>query len=709
MVPSPDLLTPSYDPWVVALSYLIASFASYTALDLARRVRTPHLSVARGWWLSGTIVMGTGIWAMHFVGMLAMDLPITIGYDYAITSLSWLAAVSASGVALHIASDPELSWGRVTRGALIMGGGICAMHYLGMQALVMAPPIQWSVLWVTISVVIAISASAASLLIFFGLRKLQGRTAFLGQVGAALLMGLAIFGMHYSGMAAASFPQGAVCLSADQLGGMGLSAVIAASTGVLLLLATITSMIDAHMQTQTALLAASLKNSNNQLKEQSLRDGLTGLPNRRMLDERLRLAVERSERDGHSFALLFVDLDGFKPVNDSFGHRFGDDLLREMARRLTAHLRAIDAVARVGGDEFVILLDNQGDADAIARIARRIIDDVSAVVRGGDEDSPQEVRLSCSIGIARFPRDGAADQLLVQADAAMHAAKRAGGAHFVFYEPHMSARAKEQLELQRDLREALTRDGELELYFQPKINARDGSLTGVEALTRWRHPKRGLLGPGIFIPVAERFGLINALGDWVIEQACIQAVAWRDQGQPLAVAVNLSVHQLRQANLAERTAELLKQHGLTPALLSFEVTESVAMEDTGHTLRVFEQLGEIGIQLSIDDFGTGYSSLSYLRQLDADQLKIDQSFVRDLEHSADARAIVQAVVSLAHALGLTVVAEGVETEGQRDILASLACDELQGYFYARPMPASALEDWRRNRSTPAPRDAGLSH
>lgn len=701
MVASPDLLTPSYDPWVVALSYLIASFACYTALDLARRVRTPHLSVARGWWLSGTIVMGTGIWATHFVGMLAMDLPIDLGYDYATTSLSWLAAMAASGAALHIAGDAEISWGRLTRGALIMGGGICAMHYLGMQALVMAPPIQWSLLWVTISVVIALGTSAASLLIFFGLRRLEGRKAFLGQVAAALLMAAAFCAMHYSGMAAASFPQGSICLSADQLGGVGRSAIIAAATGVLLMLATLTSMIDAHMQSQTALLTASLNNSNNRLKEQSLRDGLTGLPNRRMLDERLRLAVERSERDGHSFALLFVDLDGFKPVNDSFGHRFGDDVLREMARRLTTPLRAIDAVARVGGDEFVILLENQGDADAIARTARRIIDDVSAPVCGGDEDNLQEVRLSCSIGIARFPCDGAAEQLLVQADAAMHAAKRGGGADFVFYEPHMSARAKEQLELQRDLRQALTRDGELELYYQPKVSARDGCLTGVEALTRWHHPQRGLLGPGVFIPVAERFGLINTLGDWVIEQACIQAVAWRDQGQALAVAVNLSVHQLRQADLAERTGELLKMHGLEPALLSFEVTESVAMEDTAHTLRVFEQLGEIGIQLSIDDFGTGYSSLSYLRQLDASQLKIDQSFVRDLEHSADARAIVQAVVSLAHALGLTVVAEGVETEGQRDILAALNCDELQGFFYARPMPPTALADWRLRQEASA--------
>jgi diguanylate cyclase (GGDEF)-like protein len=705
-MPSLDLLTPSYDPWVVALSYLIASFASYAALDLARRVRTPHLSVARGWWLSGTIVMGTGVWAMHFVGMLAMDLPIQLGYDYAITCLSWLAAVAASGVALHIASQAELNWKRLAWGALAMGGGICAMHYIGMRALVMAPPILWSALWVGISIVIAVGASAAALLIFFGMRKLQGRQALLGQIGAALLMGAAICGMHYSGMMAASFPGDTICLSADQLGGAGLSAVIGAATGVLLMLATITSMIDAHMQRQTALLEASLKQSNNQLKEQSLRDGLTGLPNRRMLDERLRMAVERSERDRQGFALLFVDLDGFKPVNDSLGHRFGDDVLREMARRLTTQLRAIDAVARVGGDEFVVLLENQADDEAITRIARRILDDVSAPVRGGDDGNLQEVLLSCSIGVARYPRDGAADQLLVQADAAMHAAKRAGGADFTFYEPHMSARARDQLELQRDLRLALTRVGELELYFQPKIDARNGSLTGVEALTRWHHPERGLLGPGIFIPVAERFGLINALGDWVIEQACIQAVAWRNRGQPLAVAVNLSVHQMRQASLAARTGELLKKHGLEPELLSFEVTESVAMEDTAHTLRVFEQLSDIGIQLSIDDFGTGYSSLSYLRQLHADQLKIDQSFVRDLEHRADARAIVQAVVSLAHALGLTVVAEGVETEGQRDILAKLGCDELQGYFYARPMPASTLADWREHQpETPGPSPA----
>ncbi len=703
MPPTPALLAPSYDLWVVALSYLIASFASHTALDLARRVRTPHPSVARGWWLGGTIVMGTGIWAMHFVGMLAMSLPtaigpLEIGYDYSITALSWLAAVAASGVALYVASHARLTLWRLTRGALIMGGGICAMHYLGMQALVMVPPIQWSVPWVVASVVIAVGASASALLIFFGLRRLSGKAARWGQLGAALLMGLAICGMHYTGMAAASFPEGSFCLSADQLGGVGLSVVIAATTVVLLALATITTMIDAHMQSQTAVLAASLKSSNNLLKEQSLRDGLTGLPNRRMLDERIGLAVERSERDGQGFALLFVDLDGFKPVNDSLGHRFGDDVLREMARRLTSQLRALDAVARVGGDEFVILLEHQSETEAIARIARRIIDDVSVLVRGDDEDNPQEVRLSCSIGIARFPRDGSADQLLVQADAAMHAAKRSGGSDYTFYEPHMSARAKEQLELQRDLRQALARshDGssELELHYQPKVSSLDGRLTGVEALSRWRHPQRGMLGPGVFIPVAERFGLIKALGDWVIEQACIQAALWRQQGRPIPIAVNLSVHQLRQSDLAERTRSLLEKHKLDPSLLSFEVTESVAMEDSGSTLRIFEQLDQIGVKLSIDDFGTGYSSLSYLRQLDASQLKIDQSFVRDLEHSADARAIVQAVVSLAHALGLTVVAEGVETEGQRDILAALHCDELQGYFYARPMPADEVPRWR---------------
>jgi EAL domain-containing protein (putative c-di-GMP-specific phosphodiesterase class I) len=344
----------------------------------------------------------------------------------------------------------------------------------------------------------------------------------------------------------------------------------------------------------------------------------------------------------------------------------------------------------------VLLLEGNPDTTTTAQIAQRIIDALGLPITSGDH----EVHLSCSLGIAMFPSDGPRDQLMGHADAAMYAAKRGGGSAYAFFEPHMHAGVREQIELQRDLRQAIERN-QLSLHYQPKVSATRGVITGVEALVRWRHAERGMLSPGIFIPVAERFGLINALGDWVIQEACRQMRVWLNQGLRIRVAINLSVHQLRQDDLVQRIERALQQHQLDPIFLIFEITESVAMEDAEGTLQAVEALRRLGVKLSIDDFGTGYSSLSYLRRLQVSQLKIDQSFVKDLEHSADARAIVEAVVKLAHALGLSVVAEGVETAAQRDVLIGLDCDELQGYLFAKPMTASLLGDWAENVGKPA--------
>ncbi|WP_394788203.1 putative bifunctional diguanylate cyclase/phosphodiesterase [Rhodoferax sp.] len=690
-----SFLTVRYAFGIVALSYFIASFASYVALDLAKRVRTPDRAVALGWWLGGSVAMGTGIWSMHFVGMLAVTLPFTVGYGYVVTALSWVAAVAVSAIALYVASRNRLTLPRLAVGALAMGAGICTMHYTGMAAMDMNPAIHWSMAWVLVSAVIAVVASAAALLIFFWLRLLHGSRERWGQLAAALVMGAAICGMHYTGMAAASFPLDSVCMSAGQLRGDSLGMLVSVATIVLLTLTMFTSMVDARMQSKATILADSLKTANAELQQLAFRDPLTGLPNRLLFDDRVAVAVERCARDGSSLAVLFVDLDGFKPVNDSFGHSFGDAVLREMAQRLAAQARTTDTVARVGGDEFVLLLEGNPDTTATAQIAQRIIDALSLPVVGGEH----EVRLSCSLGIAMYPSDGPRDQLMAHADAAMYAAKRAGGSSYAFFEPHMNAGVREQIELQRDLRLAIE-DNQLALHYQPKVSSARGVITGVEALVRWQHPQRGMLSPGLFIPVAERFGLINALGNWVIEEACRQVRAWLDKGLRIRVAINLSVHQLRQDDLSQRIERALGRHAVDASLLIFEITESVAMEDAEGTLKAFEDLGRIGVKLSIDDFGTGYSSLSYLRRLQVSQLKIDQSFVQDLEHSADARAIVEAVIKLAHALGLNVVAEGVETAAQRDVLTALHCDELQGYLYARPMAAATMGDWAENIGRP---------
>ncbi len=417
-------------------------------------------------------------------------------------------------------------------------------------------------------------------------------------------------------------------------------------------------------------------------------DNLTGLPTRLFFENHLQEAAKKCEAKASRLAVLFIDLDGFKPVNDTFGHSSGDRVLEQVGQRLKALARGSVAAARVGGDEFLLLTSRASDRDAVARLAERLIDVLSQPYK----IDGREVAISCSVGIALYPDKCHPNKLIARADAAMYAAKRAGGARHCFYAPEMDTGVQQNFDMLRDLRQALAND-ELELFFQPKIDARSGKVTAAEALLRWNHPTRGMVMPGDFIALAERSGLIGPIGNWVIEAACKQARAWRDKGLRMRVAINLSAHQMRQDDIADRIAEALTRHRIHPSLLTCEITETAAMEDTGATQETFRRLGELGAHLSIDDFGTGYSSLSYLRQLPAEELKIDGSFVKDVDQSADARAVVDAVVKLAHALGLRVVAEGVETLRQHAILVELGCDELQGFLFAKPMTARALLLW----------------
>jgi diguanylate cyclase (GGDEF)-like protein len=698
-------LTPSYSAWAVAASFLVATLASFVAINLSLRVRSTRGMASAAWWLAGALVMGTGIWSMHFVGMQAFQLSIPLGYRGGLTLLSWTAAVAASGVALGLASHGGYRRAHLALGALAMGGGIGAMHYLGMAAIDLTVGIVWNGWLVAASLMVAVAASASALSIFPAIHRLPRAPRPRYQAAAALVMGAAICGMHYTGMAAAHFPAGAVCLSAKELGGPGLTALVLMASGMLLVSTLFTAILDARLQ-QTALQLtrslqesnAKLQHANAELQQRAYADALTGLPNRLLFEDRLNHALLRLERANHHrvedrLAVLFIDLDGFKPVNDSFGHAAGDVILVEAADRLRAQARECDTIARVGGDEFLLLLEDiSSTADAIA-IARRVLETLTRPFSIEGKD----VEISCSIGVVVHPDHGERDKLVAHADAAMYAAKRAGGNGYVLFEPHMGSEAADQLGLQSDLRHALER-GQLALHYQPKIDSTRGCISGVEALLRWHHPTRGMVSPTVFIALAERFGLINRLGNWVIDEACRQIAEWRASGVRMRVAINLSVHQLRESGLAERIAAALRRHAVEPDQLLCEITESVAMEDNKATQHTFDELARIGVFLSIDDFGTGYSSLNYLRQLPARQLKIDRSFVCDIEHKQDARAVVDAVVRLAHALGLRVVAEGVETVGQHNILMAMGCDELQGFFYAHPLPADTLLEWTRGNA-----------
>ncbi len=420
-------------------------------------------------------------------------------------------------------------------------------------------------------------------------------------------------------------------------------------------------------------------------------DSLTQLPTRVYFEDRLAAAATKADANASRLALLFIDLDGFKPVNDTYGHSIGDLVLEQVGQRLKAMSRGKDVVARVGGDEFLLLLTNVTAEEAVAQVATRLIQGLSHpyAIEG------REAMISCSVGIAMYPDGCSHAKLIARADAAMYASKRAGGSSHCFYSTAMDADAEAQFTLLRDLRKAVVAK-EFELFYQPKIDAKSGKVTAVEALLRWKHPTRGVLLPNTFIPIAERFGLIGQIGNWVIEDACRQSRQWRDKGLRMRVAINLSAHQMRQDDIVERITGALEQHKIHPSLLTCEITESAAMEDTKTTQATFRRLGELGTHLSIDDFGTGYSSLSYLRKLPAEELKIDRSFIMDLEHSADARAVVDAVIKLAHALGLKVVAEGVENQRQQKVLEDMQCDELQGFLFAKPMSGRALLLWAIN-------------
>ncbi|MDQ6626962.1 MAG: bifunctional diguanylate cyclase/phosphodiesterase [Pseudomonadota bacterium] len=420
-------------------------------------------------------------------------------------------------------------------------------------------------------------------------------------------------------------------------------------------------------------------------------DSLTQLPTRVYFEDRLAAAATKADANAARLALLFIDLDGFKPVNDTYGHTIGDLVLEQVGQRLKAMSRGKDVVARIGGDEFLLLLSNVTATDAVAQVATRLIQGISQpyAIEG------REVIISCSVGIAMYPDGCSHAKLIARADAAMYASKRAGGSNHCFYSTAMDADAEAQFTLLHDLRKAVAAK-EFELFYQPKIDAKSGKVTAVEALLRWKHPSHGVLLPSVFIPIAERFGLIGAIGNWVIEDACRQSRQWREKGLRMRVAINLSAHQMRQDDIVERITGALETHRIHPSLLTCEITESAAMEDTKMTQTTFRRLGELGTHLSIDDFGTGYSSLAYLRKLPAEELKIDRSFIMDLEHSADARAVVDAVIKLAHALGLKVVAEGVENQRQQKVLIDMQCDELQGFLFAKPMSGRALLLWAMN-------------
>lgn len=438
-----------------------------------------------------------------------------------------------------------------------------------------------------------------------------------------------------------------------------------------------------------------LEAANRQLRHLASHDALTGLPNRLLLDDRIAQAIAHSQRHSHEFAVMVVDLDRFKLINDSMGHRAGDELLREVAQRLKNAVRAVDTTARVGGDEFVVLLDGPVTQAEAVEIGTRVIKAMEPSLRLLGID----VHISASIGMAFYPRDGVSvDTLLAHADAAMYSAKERGRNNLQCYAEGMSTMTQDRVKFESELHQAL-RGGQFELHYQPKVDARTGHINSAEALIRWRHPQRGLVPPNEFIPIADECGLLDAIGEWVLFEACRQAKAWQSELASLRVAVNLAPSQFRLSNLVDQIRRALEASGLNPQLLEVELTETAVMSDAEESIQILEAISRMGVLVSVDDFGTGYSSMSYLRRFPIDKLKIDRCFVDQMTHRPEDASIVQAIISLAHSLHLKVIAEGVETPEQLALLAQLGCDQYQGFHFSPALePAKFLAYVKESRA-----------
>ncbi|MDA0425104.1 putative bifunctional diguanylate cyclase/phosphodiesterase [Stutzerimonas frequens] len=682
------LLGHSHDPLLVVLSYLIASAAAFTALALAKRVSRSSSPRGRELWRwVGAFALGGGIWSMHFIGMLAFRAPLDIRYEHGITALSLLIAVAVSYVVMRVLGRDRLSVAQYALAGTAAGIGIAAMHYTGMAAIRSLATLYYAPLAFAASVLIAIGASIAALVMGFHFSSSQSRHQRWQRLLCSLVMGAAIVSMHYTGMHALTLavPAGLVEHAAPFGSHTGQGA-LASAIGLVALLVIVTGIAASWAEQRFSEQRQALDLAEHQLNAMTHYDPLTNLFNGRAFTEMVtQVLAVRAERQ--ALAVLVVDLDNFKRINDSLGHRSGDLALQQAAQRIRAVLGQHDMLARFSGDEFCVL--TLGAWEHAQATAERILDQLRPPFVLGDT----QLRLTASIGISQYPEDGLNfDALFRHAGLAVGQCKASGRNRSLRFNPALELRAQEDLSLEQDLRRALN-ENLLSVHYQPIVDGRSGRPVSLEALVRWQHPQQGFISPERFVGLAEQHGFVAELDTWVARRACADLAGLLEEGHDLRMAVNCSALNLSNPQMPAVVARILERTGLEPARLTVEVTENALMNSLGAAIRTLDAVRELGVKVSIDDFGSGYSSLAYLRQLPVDTLKVDRAFVREIAEQANDRAITAAIIAMAHKLGLKVVAEGVEEAVQLDYLRENGCDFIQGYYYSRPLPLPALRDW----------------
>jgi len=649
-----------HDPWLVLLATVICVAGSWITIRLFLSARGEIASRRWGWLFLTGVAAGGSIWCTHFVAMLGYHPGVGVTFDPLLTGFSFFVSILGTVAGFAIASIGRFKFAPETGGALV-GLAIAAMHYIGMAAYALDGKIEWNPTLVYVSIGMATVLGALSLN-----RAVRSTLKWQRSAAVALLVA-AIVSLHFVGMAALTVQPFAPVVDGEIGADLIALAISIGGVGLLIIGMGITSyLLDASIRSE----------SNTKLREMALHDTLTGLPNRAHFNEHLKLTLSRSRRLERKMAVVAIDLDRFKEINDQFGHDVGDIALSTFARRVEAVLEQDEFFARTGGDEFTMIRPINGPDDLSEFVAR-----IAAAATERTMIKGIETMMGASLGVSIFPDDAEdADTLVNAADLAMYRAKGDRKNSVSYYEPSLDNAARRKRDLAVHLRHAVD-NGALTLNYQVQKDIRTAETIGFEALVRWTHPELGSISPGEFIPLAEETGLIIPLGEWVLRKACEDAASWRGDYK---VSVNISAVQLAHVEMDSLIEDILWKSGLSASRLEIEITESVLMTDMQRVVRMLRQVQSLGVTVAMDDFGTGYSSLANLQSFPFDKIKLDRAFIWKLENSKDAQAIIRAVLALGRSLDLPILAEGVETEAQRDFLLSEGCFQVQGFLYGRP-------------------------
>lgn len=692
-------LNSSHNLYLVFLAWLVACAACLAVLHMVERASNAEKPAAKTiWrWLGASCLAG-GIWAMHFISMLAFESSHEIRYNLGITIGSLLIIWVSALVAMYLLKQPGLSRARLMMAALIFGIGIASMHYSGMSAMHTNSLQHYDPIGVILSLLLAVGASYWALLMTIALRSTYGLTHQFFKYAISFATGTAILGVHFIGMWALHTysPTGDTAQGHIETNHWQLALMVAIITLLLIGSSISAALVDKKLQQKEHDLArvnallSQLDEARMSLQQVAHYDPLTNLINRRGFNQIFAEKLAESSAQHRKLAVLFLDIDHFKRINDSLGHDAGDELLKTIASQISGAARThADVVARFGGDEFCILIDIN-DRDEAQSMAKRIMYSLKDPI----ELAGRRMVMTTSIGISVFPDDGTtSSELLKHADLALYQSKGNGRNSLNFFNSNLTVKASLELQIEEELRQALDEDIGLLLHYQPIIDLKHGRVVKLEALVRWEHPEHGLLGPDRFINIAEANGLITELDRWVLRKACNDLAALSRLGwEQIGIAVNCSALNLVREALADEIKSALLSSGIAPHRLELEVTENALMGNISKTSQLLRQIRAQGVSLSIDDFGTGYSSLAYLRRLPLNTLKIDRSFIQDIQTSSQDLEIVQAIIVMAHTLQLVVVTEGVETLQQLELLSHCGCDLVQGYLISHPVAFDALPE-----------------